>query len=210
MVRAQNFGYIPRIINPDATVGGNIEIYENVWNDCPQLISAIEDLCSDKNSGINWNKATTIGDGAFQNYRTNWDMGITWYANVFRNPLMITLHHRLNDLINSAATSYSERNNIKEDFWQEGYNILKYDGGQEYKNHYDSASGTGRHISCILYLNQDYQGGEIEFPAFGIKIKPQTGMLILFPSNYAYGHIAHPVISGTKYAIVTWLHDRPV
>ena len=36
----------------------------------------------------------------------------------------------------------------------------------------------------------------------------QTGMLLLFPSNYPYAHIAHHVTSGTKYAIVTWLHDR--
>ena len=34
------------------------------------------------------------------------------------------------------------------------------------------------------------------------------GMVILFPSNYAYRHIAHPVTSGTKYAIVTWIKDR--
>ena len=89
------------------------------------------------------------------------------------------------------------------------YNILKYESGQEYKVHYDGATGQGRHISCILYLNESYEGGEIEFPAFGFKIKPQAGMLVMFPSNFAYRHIAHPVLSGTKYAMVTWLHDRP-
>jgi predicted 2-oxoglutarate/Fe(II)-dependent dioxygenase YbiX len=35
-------------------------------------------------------------------------------------------------------------------------------------------------------------------------------MLILFPSNYAYSHIAHPVTSGTKYAMVTWIRDREI
>ena len=43
---------------------------------------------------------------------------------------------------------------------------------------------------------------------FDIKIKPQPGMLILFPSNFAYTHIAHPVTSGSKYALVTWIKDR--
>jgi hypothetical protein len=33
-------------------------------------------------------------------------------------------------------------------------------------------------------------------------------MLILFPSNYAYSHIAHPITNGTKYAMVTWIKDR--
>jgi predicted 2-oxoglutarate/Fe(II)-dependent dioxygenase YbiX len=62
----------------------------------------------------------------------------------------------------------------------------------------------------LLYLNDDYSGGELEFRNFQLKISPKKGMLLLFPSNFAYAHIAHPVTSGTKYAFVTWLHDRPI
>jgi len=65
-----------------------------------------------------------------------------------------------------------------------------------------------RDYSSICYLNDDYEGGEIEFPNFGVKIKPEPGMLILFPSNFAYAHRAHPVTKGTKYAMVTWIRDR--
>ena len=88
--------------------------------------------------------------------------------------------------------------------------MLKYPISTEYKQHYDGSTSSGRSISAIVYLNDDYKGGEIEFPNFNVKIKPESGMLILFPSNYAYTHIAHPVTSGTKYAIVTWIHDRPI
>jgi predicted 2-oxoglutarate/Fe(II)-dependent dioxygenase YbiX len=66
----------------------------------------------------------------------------------------------------------------------------------------------GRTISALLYLNNDYTGGHLEFPNFGIKIKPEPGMLILFPSNFAYRHQSTPVISGTKYCLVTWIRDR--
>jgi predicted 2-oxoglutarate/Fe(II)-dependent dioxygenase YbiX len=69
-------------------------------------------------------------------------------------------------------------------------------------------TSTGRSVSAICYLNNDYEGGELEFPHFNLTIKPEPGMLILFPSNFAYAHIAHPIISGTKYALVTWLRDR--
>ena len=82
-------------------------------------------------------------------------------------------------------------------------------GGQEYKAHADGGTATKRSISPILYLNDDYEGGELEFVNFGLKLKPKPGMLVLFPSNYPYRHIAHPVTDGTKYAIVTWLHDQP-
>ena len=93
--------------------------------------------------------------------------------------------------------------------YHENYKMLKYPVDTEYKKHYDGATASGRCISAIAYLNDDYEGGEIEFPNFEIKIKPKAGMLVLFPSNYAYAHIAHSVTKGTKYAIVTWIHDRP-
>jgi predicted 2-oxoglutarate/Fe(II)-dependent dioxygenase YbiX len=54
-------------------------------------------------------------------------------------------------------------------------------------------------------LNDDYEGGEINFPRFNLKIKPEKNSLILFPSNYVYNHSAEPVKNGTKYAIATFL-----
>jgi predicted 2-oxoglutarate/Fe(II)-dependent dioxygenase YbiX len=113
-------------------------------------------------------------------------------------------------LLLSALEPYREKYGIQETLWHEKYNMLRYRGGQEYKAHYDGDTAGGRCVSAILYLNNDYKGGEVEFVNFGIKIKPEPGMLLLFPSNYAYTHIAHPVLEGTKYAIVTWLHDRPM
>jgi predicted 2-oxoglutarate/Fe(II)-dependent dioxygenase YbiX len=92
----------------------------------------------------------------------------------------------------------------------EKYNMLKYSGGQEYKAHFDGTTETGRTLSAIIYLYSNFEGGEVEFVNYGIKIKPQPGMLLLFPSNYAYTHIAHPVTNGTKYALVTWIADRGV
>jgi predicted 2-oxoglutarate/Fe(II)-dependent dioxygenase YbiX len=113
-------------------------------------------------------------------------------------------------LLLAATEPYKQRYGIEENFWHENYNMLRYRGGQEYKAHYDGATFDGRSVSAIVYLNDDYSGGEVEFTNFQVKIKPQKGMLLLFPSNYAYTHIAHPVTSGTKYALVTWIHDRPL
>jgi predicted 2-oxoglutarate/Fe(II)-dependent dioxygenase YbiX len=94
--------------------------------------------------------------------------------------------------------------------WHEDYSALKYSEGEEYRAHYDGHTATGRSISALVYLNSNFDGGELEFVNFGIKIKPQPGMLILFPSNFAYQHIAHPIVSGTKYSLVTWIKDRAI
>jgi predicted 2-oxoglutarate/Fe(II)-dependent dioxygenase YbiX len=88
--------------------------------------------------------------------------------------------------------------------------MLRYKQSQEYKAHYDSGSLMGRCISALVYLNSDYEGGDLEFPNFGLRIKPQSGMLVLFPSNFAYVHASTPVVEGTKYALVTWIKDREI
>jgi predicted 2-oxoglutarate/Fe(II)-dependent dioxygenase YbiX len=110
-------------------------------------------------------------------------------------------------LLLAASIPYAQRYGLDCGLNHEGYSLLKYKNNEEYKVHYDGTSASKRVISAIAYLNDDFEGGEIEFVNFGIKIKPQAGMLILFPSNFTYSHVAHPVTSGTKYAMVTWLQE---
>ena len=203
-----NSGYVPELKTPDAVLAGCIEIFESVIANPEVIVNDLEKLCSDTETGILWNRSTTIGNGVWQSQRTNFDMSLTYYLNYTGNPAIVSLHNLFHKILVDHVTSYHKKYKINENFWFEGFNILKYKTGQEYKSHYDGSTDLGRHISCLLYLNDDYEGGELEFPNFKIKIKPQKGMLILFPSNFAYSHIAHPVTAGTKYAFVTWLHDR--
>ena len=91
-------------------------------------------------------------------------------------------------------------------YTDQGYNILKYDVEQKYTYHPDwSCVGdhSKRFMSAVFYLNDDYEGGELEF-GFGEKIKPEAGDLIFFPSFPLFMHRSLPVKNGTKYAIVTW------
>jgi predicted 2-oxoglutarate/Fe(II)-dependent dioxygenase YbiX len=85
------------------------------------------------------------------------------------------------------------------------YKVLKYEKGGEFDLHMDDGGGTFRRTSTIFYLNDDYLGGELFFPDFNIKIKPEAGDFLIFPSSYAYKHKVFPVIEGTRYAIASWL-----
>lgn len=199
----------PGNLYPNATVAGCIDIFENAWPNPDETIQMIEAACADPESGANWERAGTIGLGINQNLRTNYHLGITAAAeqNVAAAQ---NVHNQMYMLLLAATTPYLKKYGMEEELWHEQYNMLRYRGGQEYKAHYDGTTGSGRSVSAIVYLNNDYEGGHVEFTNFGVKIKPEPGMLLLFPSNYAYTHIAHPVTDGTKYAIVTWLHDRPL
>jgi predicted 2-oxoglutarate/Fe(II)-dependent dioxygenase YbiX len=59
-------------------------------------------------------------------------------------------------------------------------------------------------FSAIACLGAAEEGGQLEFPNFDLTISLDAGSVILFPSNFPYVHIAHPVTSGIKYSMVTW------
>ena len=202
-------GIFPGELQPNEVVGGCIEIFEKAWPNPDQTIALLEREVRIPDSGVAFQRATTIGRGPFQQERTNLDLGVTYLAQSTGNKLMKDIHNQYYFLLLASTLPYAQRYNIQEPLHHESYNMLKYNSGQEYKAHYDGGTRTARAISAICYLNDDYEGGEIEFPLHKIKIKPEAGMLILFPSNFAYQHIAHPVTSGSKYAIVTWIHDQP-
>lgn len=102
----------------------------------------------------------------------------------------------------------------KEIEWFELPELLRYEAGGHYMQHADADewSSTGkswsrvldRDLSILIYLNEGYQGGEIAFSNFGVQLQPKKGMLIAFPSDNRYLHMAREVKSGVRYALVSW------
>jgi Rps23 Pro-64 3,4-dihydroxylase Tpa1-like proline 4-hydroxylase len=87
--------------------------------------------------------------------------------------------------------------------------LLKYEEGGFYTPHVDHYGNNPRTISFILILNNDYEGGELEFcnPNTGEsykKIKGTPGSLIVWPSNFLYLHKVNSIKKGTRYSIVAW------
>lgn len=198
-------GIYTGLLQPTVRVAGCINIYENAYPNPNIAISLIENEVS--NREIYWERATTIGSGVHQDKRTNFMLGVSYFGDIADNTACQTIHNQFKLLIDAACIPYCKEFGIDESLAHEPYSMLKYTHGKEYKAHYDGNVRSGRTLSVIAYLNDDYEGGELEFPHHGVKIKPQAGMLVVFPSNFAYSHIAHPVTSGTKYAIVTWLNE---
>jgi len=89
--------------------------------------------------------------------------------------------------------------------WHDIYGILKYGEGQQFTNHIDDHPSYHRRISTVYYLNDNYTGGEINFPRFGVTLKPKANQMIVFPSTYVYNHSVNPVIEGERYAVVSWM-----
>ena len=64
-----------------------------------------------------------------------------------------------------------------------------------------------RYLAFLVYLNDDFKGGETTFPYHNLTVKPETGKVLVFPPTWQYPHIGLPVKSGKpKYIMSTYLH----
>ena len=96
-------------------------------------------------------------------------------------------------------------------FWR----LRKIEIGDHYSNrewHYEQQTAyvndQGCIVSSMFYLNDVEDGGETELPYQNIKLKPEVGKLVFFPSCYTHTHRAIPPISNLKYIIVSFLYFK--
>jgi predicted 2-oxoglutarate/Fe(II)-dependent dioxygenase YbiX len=98
--------------------------------------------------------------------------------------------------------------------WFEDPVILRYGAGGEYLPHADAYNWSpeekawrrvvDRDFSLLIYLNDDFDGGALEFKYLDYTVKPRTGLLVAFPSDWRYAHAAHPVKKGRKLSVVSF------
>ena len=67
-----------------------------------------------------------------------------------------------------------------------------------------SPSVSMRMLVGMIYLNDVLVGGETEFYNQKVKLKPQQGMLVIFPAYFTHMHRGLSPVSNTKYVINQW------
>lgn len=99
----------------------------------------------------------------------------------------------------------------------EPVHILRYRPGQQYRPHFDAVNGAAnqRILTAILYLNDDFGGGETDFPQVGARVRPEKGALLLFSNCLVGGqpdrmalHAGLPVTRGEKWIATRWIRAR--
>ncbi len=102
--------------------------------------------------------------------------------------------------------------------WGEPLNILKYSPGQQYKPHHD---GTGsdnvskRHYTALIWLNEQFEGGETDFPKIKVRIRGAVGDMLVFRNLRDNGqfdermiHAGLPVTQGVKWMASRWIRGE--
>ena len=96
--------------------------------------------------------------------------------------------------------------------------ILRYGPTQEYRPHVDAIPGMDnpRVLTALVWLNDDYEGGETRFEELGLSERGRAGDLLFFANTLADGdpdprvrHCGAPVPAGTKYLASRWIRAQP-
>lgn len=115
------------------------------------------------------------------------------------------------DAINLCVKDYSDSLDKDLGFLPNEITIRKYFPPAQMGPHIDCEEDDEEArltASIVLYLNDDYTGGDLAFPEQGIKIKPEAGSLVIFPSVKPYFHASTPLVSGNKYMCPAFMFKR--
>jgi hypothetical protein len=160
----------------------NIKVFNNFISDdiCDELLS-VKGL-PHKNESEFWSNRV------FANRHIN------VIADTFREKIRLIIEKEYKVDISPIAPAQSQINPA----------IISWHPGIDMGLHVDDLGTEDYHMAALIYLNDNFIGGEISFPTHGIEIKPKSGDLIIFPGNLNYAHKIDPIISGNRYTMPFW------
>jgi hypothetical protein len=98
---------------------------------------------------------------------------------------------------------------------QIGYHTQKWEPGAYARVHSDNTDEQGNsgaftrsRYAAFLYLNDDFEGGMLQFPGQDISIQPKVGMLAAFDGGFNNMHEVTLLKSGVRYTIGSFWDDR--
>jgi hypothetical protein len=80
--------------------------------------------------------------------------------------------------------------------------LIRFEIGYKMNEHADTTGD----FAALYYINDDYEGGEINFMDHNLKIKPKANSLVTFPSNADYWHEVLENTGKERYSSTLWFH----
>ncbi len=121
----------------------------------------------------------------------------------------------------AALTAIALHFDVRRHLYSDTTQLVHWPPGVALTPHADNTEPNGqpnstphRCFSSILYLNDNYTGGETYFPFLGFRIKPQTGSLLAFRSDASHAHGVTRIETGHRYTCANWFtfdqrHEDP-
>jgi hypothetical protein len=190
--------------NTVKNIAFGINLYKNAISrsDCSSLIVTLEDKLSHSDV-FHWEKSEEE-----QSLRAALEFSVneeTLGPKTNLNEDLHKIHSLVRGVIKQCIDDYASSWEISINHYAP-LNFVKYSYPNTYFGlHTDHGPSKVRTVSAILYLNDDYEGGELHFPRIdGLTVKPEAGDIIVFPSTYTYLHESIPLLNGTKYVVLAF------
>jgi len=212
--------------------------YEDCIQNFEELMKTINELDGmEKSDGISsWTDWTASNDKSFiYGLTKTYDLSqITAMEEPYKSKMLYvynTIYDSFYEVCKDYATAMGD---TEEPNLFPVFNIKKYRSGVGMGSHFDQNDGdiTLRY-SFNIYLNDDYEGGEVSFTlsdynnknnvkspeldydiaakgdTIDFAVKPKAGSIVIFPSAAPYYHTAHLVKTNFKYMIPGhWIHNN--
>jgi hypothetical protein len=195
-----------------------VDIYRNVLNDPSQLYEVMNE--SEKTSEGKYFLKTWDPWAHFGTYSQKKDLREV-SEEVQQEEMFIKekkFVEEVEEAYNKVILDYVERHNIElpEGWHFSGCSYSKYhanidtlDNSMTMQYHTDHITsqkdmpGDKFFITCTMYINDDYEGGDIEFYVDGklINHKPKAGDILVFPSTEPYYHGVKTINTNEKFFV---------
>jgi hypothetical protein len=126
------------------------------------------------------------------------------------------LYNLILNAFSKCINEYISENNIDISINNMGtgnWGIREYQPGTYMTPHadiYGFVKEKGNHsvpiLTALLYLNEDYEGGQLSFPDENFEIKPSQASLVVFPSKIVHG--VNLIESGNRYLTTTYVYEK--
>jgi len=192
-------------INSNSTnINHYIRIYDNVLP--KQIIKRFKMICDNRKE---FDQASILG-AEKQRVDTTIRNTTVWNLKNIDEKSLTTIHwtNFLMNIFNESIKKYQNQVQTVGNVKIIDIQVLKYTEGGHYVFHVDHAAEVPRTLSCIFFVNDDYEGGDLLFETpdkqHNLKIDKISNRMIVWPSNFLYPHCVTPVTKGTRYSIVSW------
>lgn len=162
-----------------------------------------QDECNEiiANAGTDWVDGEAVNDTAYS----------VRQVKISTLPLSASLIEKIKDVV-FGANEFFFKFKIGGFVEYDPPQVFRYDNNVGHYNWHNDLGPNGmisRKLSFSIQLSEPtaYTGGQLEFlPSFG-KPEIEQGSIIVFPSYLT--HRVTPMLSGTRYVIVGWIHGHP-
>jgi len=156
------------------------------------------------------NNSVYCEDKQFRNSiagRFDWAIDLSNMTSHMNGMAERTLNDHLMDCFNDYVHQYGHLKDMT--FYTTTQKVQKTPAGGGYHVWHDESTELNhcmRSMVWMVYLNDNFKGGETEFLYYHKRIQPVQGTLLIWPAGLTHAHRGGLVLEGTKYVITGWFN----